>query len=212
MFGLHPNTGRRTQVSSAALCSTFHCNLRSDTHVTDFSFSEYHFGERIEKLRRDIINAPFHYFGQHSNCARYFCTGLNKDNETDIVQNECHRSGNRPFWDAVVGLANHYAAYASSLIYCLDNNLAEQFNSVVCQKVNGKRANYTQRGGINTRGYAAVVSLNASGRYHEVIHKTHLGHATIGNYDVSALELEQHRCAASAVRRQQPGEGKGEGG
>ena len=143
-----------------------------------YSSVDFPFGRRIELLNRDIINAPFHYFGQHTACADYFCNGP-KENEVDTVQ-KCLLPENRKFWDAVVGLANHYAGFANSLIYCLDNNLAEQFNSVVCQKVNGKRSNFSQRGGAVTRGYAAVASFNTSGRYHETIHRAALGHATIG--------------------------------
>lgn len=126
------------------------------------------------------MNAPYHYFGCHTNCAEYFCTGP-KENEDDTVQ-QCLLPANRKFWDAVVGLTNHYAAFANSLIYCLDNNLAEQFNSVVAQKVNGKRANYCQRGGAVTRAYAAVASFNSSGRYHEAIHKAALRNTTMGRY------------------------------
>ena len=193
------NTGKKCAANSCCCFDSSFLQSKSffkNNHFAYFSFADYPFGRRVELLNRDIINAPFHYFGQHAVCADYFCTGP-KENEVDTVQ-KCLLPENRKFWDAVVGLANHYAGFASSLIYCLDNNLAEQFNGVIAQKVNGKRSNFSQRGGAVTRSYAAVASFNTSGRYHEVVHSVALGHGAIGQYSIIvALSRDQVSCSAA---------------
>ena len=39
---------------------------------------------RAELLRNDILNSPYHVFGAHANCDKYFCTG-EKDGEQNFV-------------------------------------------------------------------------------------------------------------------------------
>lgn len=29
--------------------------------------------QKLENLEKDCLNAPYHYFGNHDNCAQYFC-------------------------------------------------------------------------------------------------------------------------------------------
>ncbi|KAJ8877089.1 hypothetical protein PR048_021541 [Dryococelus australis] len=74
-----------------------------------------------EELRKDILNSPFHVFGDHSKCSerQYFCDGLPKPREVNLVQRA--------------------ASNASSLILDVDNNMAENYNSVVAKFVGGKR-------------------------------------------------------------------------
>ncbi|KAJ1531340.1 hypothetical protein ONE63_000024 [Megalurothrips usitatus] len=124
-----------------------------------------------------------------------FCDGAQKEGEVDKVA-ECELPANRPFWDAVTSLASHYASYANSLIYCLDNNLAELFNNVVAKFVNGKRINFNQRGGVWTRTQAAVVSLNAEGRYHKEIHRAAAGDKPMGQY---AARQTAHRYVLDRI-------------
>ena len=46
---------------------------------------------RILKLQSDIDNMPYHIFGNHTNCASYFCKGQQK-NEVDLMP-ELEQSG-----------------------------------------------------------------------------------------------------------------------
>lgn len=51
---------------------------------------------------------------------------------------------------------------ANSLLLDVDNNVCEQFNSVINKFLGGKIINFTQKGSNGTRVYAAVVSFNSS--------------------------------------------------
>lgn len=44
----------------------------------------------------------------------------------------------------------------------MDNNICEQFNSVINKFLGGKRIYFTQKSSYSTRVYAAVVSFNSS--------------------------------------------------
>ncbi|KAJ1521748.1 hypothetical protein ONE63_003384 [Megalurothrips usitatus] len=161
------------------LSRNYRKNLKAIGDRTEFplllrKFLQSGFPSRHVKIVNAMWTAALHW----KDSSDYFCQGP-KEGEVDMVEN-CLRPENRKFWDAVVGLANHYAGFADSLIYCLDNNLAERFNNVVAQKINGKRVNHNQRGGVLTRGLAAVASVNTSGRYHEAVHRAAVGAAPLG--------------------------------
>lgn len=50
---------------------------------------------------------------------------------------------------------------ANSLILDVDNNICEQFNSVINKFLGGKRINFSQKSSYSTRVHAAVVSFNS---------------------------------------------------
>lgn len=122
------------------------------------------FNVTIKMLRDDIHNSPKHVFGDHSNCANYYCPPEKK-----------HEPNNVPHVPALMAkmmthtmaLANH----ARSLLYNLNNNRAEQFNAIVAKYVGGKRVNYALKNSYALRCYAAVVSFN-SGTPIYTLHKT----------------------------------------
>jgi hypothetical protein len=58
-----------------------------------------------------------------------------------------------------------------SLILNMTNNLVEQYNSIVCKFIGGKRIIFSLKGGYQTRREAAVVSFNSGGDYHGLVHK-----------------------------------------
>lgn len=62
-------------------------------------------------------------------------------------------------------------ANADSLLENVDNNLCEQFNSLINKHVGGKRINFTQKNNYKTRVEAAVISFNSK-NYLRTIHKT----------------------------------------
>lgn len=59
---------------------------------------------------------------------------------------------------------------SKSLLLDVDNNICEQFNSVLNKFLGGKKINFTQKSSYSTRVYAAVVSFNSS-QYLRVVKK-----------------------------------------
>lgn len=60
---------------------------------------------------------------------------------------------------------------AKSLLYDVDNNYCEQFNSIINKHIAGKRINFTQRQSYNIRVQAAIVSFNSDGSFISMMHK-----------------------------------------
>jgi len=60
---------------------------------------------------------------------------------------------------------------AKSLLLDVDNNICEQFNSVINKHIGGKRINFSQKQSYSTRIYTAVVSFNTGGNYIRELHK-----------------------------------------
>jgi len=60
---------------------------------------------------------------------------------------------------------------ARSLLFDVDNNYCEQFNSVINKYIAGKQINFTQKQSYNTRVHAAIVSFNSGGQFIREIHK-----------------------------------------
>lgn len=71
---------------------------------------------------------------------RYFCTG--KKNEINLIP-DLQKCGILNDVNAAVNLV---AYHCNSLIYHVNNNCAETYNSVVAKYVGGKRVNYSLRG------------------------------------------------------------------
>lgn len=71
----------------------------------------------------------------------YFCTGV-KDNEENLVPH-MESCG---LWKDILGAINIVGHHAQSLIFNVNNNAVEGFNSVVAKYVGGKRVNYSFRG------------------------------------------------------------------
>jgi len=116
-------------------------------------------------LKKDLKNAPYHRFGQHQECNSYFCKG-SKIGEINMVP-EALRCGILLEIDKIMSrLVNN----SSSLIEDLDNNICEQFNSIINKYVGGKRINFSQSNNYSTRVKAAIISFN-SRTYLCTIHK-----------------------------------------
>lgn len=73
-------------------------------------------------LRRDIFNSIYHRLGQHSNCAKYFCSG-SKNGETNLVP-EAERTG--IMTDNMRNIVYRLTINADSLIENVDNNPCEK--------------------------------------------------------------------------------------
>lgn len=111
--------------------------------------------QKMVKLRTDILNALHHSFGSHSDCDDAICSPTDK---TD--QNTALDVANTILWRKMSQIILFLAANAKSLIYDVDSNLAETFNSVIAKYVGGKRINYTLKNSYQERCSASVISFN----------------------------------------------------
>jgi hypothetical protein len=78
----------------------------------------------ILDLRKDILNSPYHIFGQHENCDSYFCKGQ-KSGELNLVF-EVTKCG---LMNDIYSVIQRVAENSTSLILDVDNNHCEQYNS-----------------------------------------------------------------------------------
>lgn len=127
---------------------------------------EESFEKKIASLQDDILNGPSHVFGEHEKCSKYFCSG-HKEGEKNLVS-ELVSCG---LFEEITKAVRYLAYNSRSLIYDVDSNVVEQFNSIIAKFVGGKRINYSQKRSYQARCSAAVVSHNTR-KHHYVLHKT----------------------------------------
>lgn len=89
-------------------------------------FSIYNIG-----LRKDINNSFRHtiyirILGEHSQCKSYFCKGT-KVNEINLMYDP-QKSG---MVDEILQIVGRLTTNANSLLMNVDNNICEQFNSII---------------------------------------------------------------------------------
>jgi hypothetical protein len=100
------------------------------------------FEQKTENLTNDILNAPAHIFGDHSKCAPYFCKNVGQ--VTNVV--EYSEFLNSSLFISFIQALKRVATLSSSLLYDVDNNSVESYNSIVNKFVGGKRINFSLRG------------------------------------------------------------------
>ncbi|XP_063235828.1 uncharacterized protein LOC134541192 [Bacillus rossius redtenbacheri] len=117
---------------------------------------------RIQGLKYDIENGTSHVFGEHLECRKlgYFCNNR-KEGEINYV----------PELSKKWSVFSTHSTQARSLIFDVDNNAAEHFNSVIAKFSGGKCINYTTRRSYQGRCAAAVVAHNTR-MPHYILHKT----------------------------------------
>lgn len=111
--------------------------------------------EAEKKLRHDILNVPYHVFGDHKKCDSYFCKKGSAD--VNFVE-EFTSSG---LMTKIMEAINLLADNSRSLLFNVSNNAAEGVNSKISKFVGGKRINYCLKNSYQTRCKAAAVSYNA---------------------------------------------------
>ncbi|CAH1156021.1 unnamed protein product [Phaedon cochleariae] len=129
---------------------------------------ETSFAQKIENLKKDLKNAPSHVFGQHEKCleiAYFNCSP--KVDEVDHIPS-MRACG---LLDDIEVCINRLVFNASSLILDMDTNIAEQYNSIICKFVGGKRINFSRKRSYATRCKAAAISFNSAGEYYDVVNK-----------------------------------------
>lgn len=74
-------------------------------------------------------------------------------------------------WQRIKINAANGTSHSRSLIEDVDSNAVEQFNSVIAKLVCGKRINYSQRRGYQTRCAGAVISFNTKRGFLTIVHR-----------------------------------------
>ncbi|KOB67837.1 hypothetical protein OBRU01_19203 [Operophtera brumata] len=110
--------------------------------------------KKIHDLHVDISNACNHAFGQHDDCKPYYCESAKKS------ENIVPKLKTSTLWTRIRYIVSVVASNSRSLVYDVNSNRVECFNSVIAKLVGGKRINFSLRQTYQTRCNAAVVSFN----------------------------------------------------
>lgn len=151
---------------------------------------------RTQNLRNDILNCASHVFGSHQKCADYFCKRKTDSTEVNYVP-ELKESG---IWTDIQQHLSYLANNSESLILNLNNNYAEQFNSIIAKFVGGKRVNFTSRGSYQARCFGAVISFNTDAGTHQLLQKKITG-CSPGKYLKSFTKTNQRDQKNSRKRK-----------
>ncbi|XP_050679072.1 uncharacterized protein LOC126975299 [Leptidea sinapis] len=107
----------------------------------------------VQLLFDDLLVSHLHGFGDHTKCRSYFCNKIGQmDLPNDFILS--------PLWQKICFIIQNVAGHARSLLYDVDSNMVEGFNSVVAKLVGGKRVNFSLKNSYQTRCHAAAVAFN----------------------------------------------------
>lgn len=149
--------------------------------------------EKIKLLEGDIKNAPSHVFGEHAKCKelKYF-----KCNPTEGEVNLVPSMKICGLYSDLEACLHRLIQNCSSLILNMDNNMAEQFNSIVCKFIGGKRINFSLKGSYQTRCEAAALSFNLGGDYHKELHQAITGQKPTRLMEAYSLKMKRRKLQA----------------
>lgn len=102
-------------------------------------------------------------------------------------------------WADILSVRNLLAHHSSSLIYSVNNNSVEGYNSVVAKYVGGKRIHFSHKGSYQARCSAAVLSYNAGPKSISILHKT-ICNASPGDFTKRFISRKQ-RLKVCKVKR-----------
>lgn len=117
----------------------------------------------VRKLRDDIMNAPYHIFGEHGKCDTYFCTRSN-----NIEKNYIPELKNTAIFIKIMEIVSNVAVHSKSLLFNANNNAVEIFNALIAKHIGGKRVNFALKGSYQTRCNTSVLSHNTKRKYHQI--------------------------------------------
>jgi hypothetical protein len=124
--------------------------------------------EKQANLTKDLMNAPNHVFGRHDICLQTSTNCKDPENDVDFVDD----LKTSKLWDAVMHLINTVLIKnVQSLIFIVNNNYCERYNSVIVKFIGGKRCNFVQRGSYKSKCEAAAVSFNNKRTFYSKINK-----------------------------------------
>lgn len=115
--------------------------------------------QKIEELRKDILNCPSHVFGEHKVCSERgykFCKAAERPTEKNLVP-ELEDSG---LYGKINVLIRDISAHSRSLIENVTSNPAEHYNAAIAKFIGGKRVNFARGRSYKGRCAAAVIRHN----------------------------------------------------
>ncbi|KAF2901987.1 hypothetical protein ILUMI_04197 [Ignelater luminosus] len=153
--------------------------------------------EKIELLKGDIDNSLSHVFGEHKECKAigYFCE--KPYNPSGSLLSDLKMAGK--YIENESCSLRRSRRQAPSLIYDVDNNRVEMFNSIIAKFTGGKTINYCQRRSYQSRCAAAVVSLNTRKPIYTIKKYLSLGKSP-GKY-TKRLEFRSKKIIPTARRK-----------
>ncbi|KAJ8669179.1 hypothetical protein QAD02_000438 [Eretmocerus hayati] len=124
------------------------------------SYTELSSKQKARRLKLEIENIPYHVFGDHRGCRKHKfpCEAISPSAEKTInyvPYFKCYGL----FMPLLIA-AQKLSLNAESLVQKESNNLAENFNNVVCKHVGGKRVNYALSNQYNARISFSVIQFN----------------------------------------------------
>lgn len=97
------------------------------------------------------------------------------------------------------------ARHADSLLYNVDTNVVEQFNSLIAKYIGGKRINYCKKGSYKARCFAAVVAKNEKTPIYKIKKRLGLGNPSKWStiFEESRLKRNSRKKAKKTKKRLQ---------
>jgi hypothetical protein len=111
----------------------------------------------MEYLKKDIENSVKHVFGEHSGCANYFCAGGNEDGNVNYYPGLKESA----IFDKLMPIMKYLSRNSRILLYDVDNNIVEQFNSTVAKMIGGKRVSFALHRSYQGRCAGATICHNS---------------------------------------------------
>lgn len=118
---------------------------------------------KVGNFRKDINNIPCHVFGEHKDCAEYFCKEP-KENEKNFVL-EMKANG---LFKKIMDCFSRARLNARSLLINENTNIVEQLHSLFVKYNGGKRLHFAPSHSFGTRAKMGVLQHN-TGRLHSTI-------------------------------------------
>ncbi|XP_063221397.1 uncharacterized protein LOC134530485 isoform X1 [Bacillus rossius redtenbacheri] len=120
---------------------------------TDFSQAS------VERLRKDLLNNPYHALGRHSNCREAFCKKKEEEDKVGKVEEGGVLQQVFKCIDNVVRKADRVAFNETT-------NEAERYMALVAKFTGGKRVNYTLQGSYHRRCHGAGLAHTLGASWH----------------------------------------------
>lgn len=86
--------------------------------------------KKLENLEKDCLNAPYHYFGDHKNCAQYFCQ---KKTTKESIRTIKTLKSSGLFHELLNYCNSYFANNVTSILENETTNAAEELNNVIAK-------------------------------------------------------------------------------
>ena len=155
--------------------------------------------QKIDELRKDILNVPSHIFGEHKECKElgHVCNQGDVDNVKTLNFHNLYEK----VMDAIEFLSRE----SESLLHKVSNNMAESFNSLIGHALGGKRIFFSQKSSYETRVAAKALQYNT----HQAL--TELYKSMDKNVPAILHDVEKTRQIKLRLTQQRRREGKAKG-